>query len=390
MNIVYLVFNTVGKGTYWRALALAKALKRSGHNMTLVTTSQARRWRTSTYVDDGVVIVETPDLFTGSLRSGWDPWNSLRRIAWAHGQRADLVHAFELRPTVSAPALYLKFARRTPFVSDWADWFGKGGSVEERPNPLVRAVLRPVETLFESGFRTQGLGVTAICTLLQEKALALGFEEDAVLLLPNGSDTERYYPLPRADALRRTSLPPEYQYIGYLGSIFRQDAELMAQAFDRVHAQRPQTRLVVVGACPVDISGLVQSPSAVIHTGYLDSGAVNAYLSSCDALWLPLRNSNANRGRMPMKLNDYMSAGRPTVATAVGDMPALFAQEPIGRVAPDDAQPFAAETIALLDDADLRARLGSHARHVAETRFSWDALAASLHDFYAKMLARKR
>ncbi len=357
--------------------------------MTLVTTSQARRWRTSTYVDDGVVIVETPDLFTGSLRSGWDPWNSLRRIAWAHGQRADLVHAFELRPTVSAPALYLKFARRTPFVSDWADWFGKGGSVEERPNPLVRAVLRPVETLFESGFRTQGLGVTAICTLLQEKALALGFEEDAVLLLPNGSDTERYYPLPRADALRRTSLPPEYQYIGYLGSIFRQDAELMAQAFDRVHAQRPQTRLVVVGACPADISGNLQAPSAVIHTGYLDSGAVSAYLSSCGVLWLPLRNSNiimtyaheAQRLHVGGASHRRHSRWRHARALCAG----AHRRSGRGRCATlrrRDAHPAGRRRSAEAAGQPCPPCGGG-------ARFSWGALAASLSDFY-KMLARNR
>ncbi len=70
-------------------------------------------------------------------------------------------------------------------ASDWADWTGKGGSVEERPNPLVRRRAASGRDLVRERFHAQGLGVTAICTL-QEKALALGFEEDAVLLLPNG------------------------------------------------------------------------------------------------------------------------------------------------------------------------------------------------------------
>lgn len=389
MNILFLVLNTVGKGTYWRALAFAKAINRHGHSATLVATANTRRSRTLVHVQDGVRVVETPDLFPGPVRSGWDPWNSLHRIAWAHGQRVDLVHAFEMRPTVLAPSLYMKYARRTPFVSDWADWFGKGGSVEERPNPVLRTVLRPVDTFFETGFRTQGLGVTAICTVLQHKALALGFDNDSVLLLPNGSDTERFYPLYREDALRQTSLPPEYQYIGYLGSVFRQDAELMAKAFDRVHERNPQTRLLVIGSCPVDISTLVQTPSAVIQTGYLDSAAINTHLSSCDLFWLPLRNTNANRGRWPMKLNDYLSAGRPIVATGVGDIPALFEQEAVGRVTLDNAEPFAEQTLALLGESDLRRTLGDRARHVAETRYNWDALTVRLLDFYDRMLAKK-
>jgi hypothetical protein len=132
MRILYLVYNTIGKGTYWRALHFARHLVKHNHAVTLVTTARQRKRGIAESVLDGVEVVEMPDLLTGSLRSGWDLWNTVHRLQWLRGAHFDLVHAFEARPTVLLPALYLKYRQQTPLVFDWADWLGRGGSVEER------------------------------------------------------------------------------------------------------------------------------------------------------------------------------------------------------------------------------------------------------------------
>jgi glycosyltransferase involved in cell wall biosynthesis len=282
------------------------------------------------------------------------------------------------------PALYLKYRQQTPLVFDWADWLGRGGSVEERANPLLRALLRPLETGFEEQFRRQAVGNTVICTTLQQKALALGVSADTVLLLPNGADTARFQPVDQLGARQRVGLAADAVYIGYCGTIFQRDAILMAQAFDRLHQQYPTTRLLVIGYCPVDLRTLVQTPAAVIQTGFVDDAQINDYLNACDICWLPLCDTNANRGRWPLKLSDYMAVGRPIVATAVGDVIPLFEQEAIGLLALDQPEPFAAQTAKLVVDADLRVRLGQRAREVALTRYDWGKLTEQLLEFYSK------
>jgi len=178
-----LVFNAVGKGTYWRAFHLARHLVLRGHQVTLMAMSKRRRLSLSVRVDEGVTIVESPDLLWGPLRSGWDLWEASRRIQWLRGHRFDLVHAFEARPTVLLPALYMQDRQKTPLVMDWCDWFGRGGSVEERPNRLVRTLLRPVETFFEEHFRTRAAGTTVICTTLYQKAVELGVPPETMFAI---------------------------------------------------------------------------------------------------------------------------------------------------------------------------------------------------------------
>lgn len=386
MKILFLCLNVVGKGTYWRALYLGRELAQRGHAVTLLATAKESRLHLTVRQVEGVTLVETPDLFTGSLRSGWDPWNALRRVAWLRGQKFDVVHSFETRPTVLLPALYAKRVNHWPLVLDWADWFGRGGSVEERSNPLLRTLLRPVETFFEERFRGQAERTTVICSLLNRRAQALGVAPETILHLPNGCNTERFFPVDRDAARRRVGLSLSGLIVGYCGTIFPRDAELMAAAFDRVRAEQPDARLLVIGYCPVDMRPLVASPEAVIQTGYVADGQINDYFNSCDICWLPFHDTNANRGRWPMKLNDYMAAGRPTVATAVGDVAELLRQEPIGLLAEVDPSALAGQTKRLVDDPGLAGQMGARGRQLAISSFSWASLAGQLETLYAEIV----
>lgn len=387
MNIVHIVLNSVGKGTYWRALHFGRHLVQQGHTVTLLATAPTNRWGMNTREIDGVRLVETPDLLPGSLRSGWDLWNSAQRTRWLGRQPFDLVHAFEARPTVILPTLYLKRWRDVPLVMDWADWFGRGGSVEERSNPIMRMLLRPVETFFEEAFRTQADATTVICSVLQEKAIRLGVDPGSILHLPNGCTPVPFQQLPVSEVRGQLGLPSDGIYIGYIGSIFAEDAALLAQAFDHVYQQEPAARLLLIG-CPPLIRQLVQTPTNVHETGWIPNAQVHEYLQVCDLCWLPLRNRAANRGRWPLKLGDYLATGLPTVATPVGDVATLFAEEAVGVLAADEPVAFAEATLRLMADPARRAALGQQARTVALTRFRWTTLTERLCKHYEWAIRR--
>jgi glycosyltransferase involved in cell wall biosynthesis len=391
MKLLMLVYGLIEQGAYWRAYRLGECLAQSGLDVTLLATSRQRRTGMHERLQAGMRLVETPDLFQGSLRrSGWDPWNTLNRIAWLRGRKFDLVHSFELRPTAAIPTLVLSRTRHIPWISDWGDWFGRGGSIEERPNRLVRAILRPPETYFEENVRRQASGATAICTTLRERLLQMGFQPEDILLLPNGADLEKFTPIPVSQARSKLGLDPDRPLIGYVGSIFRRDALLMAHSFDELSRQLPEAGLVIAGYCPTNLKDLVQSPDAVLQTGYTDVQTLQLTLSACDLFWLPLSDTNANRGRFPLKLTDYMALGRPIVATPVGDIRDVFSQAKIGLLAPAVPQPFAEATLSLLQNPALRAELGQQARRLAETHYRWSQLAERLLAFYLSVLKRKQ
>jgi glycosyltransferase involved in cell wall biosynthesis len=305
---------------------------------------------------------------------------------WLRQQEFDLIHSFESRPTVIFPALYLHRLRKVPLIMDWADWFGRGGSIEERPNPLVRTLLRPVETYFEEHFRTQANGTTTICSLLTEKARRLGIPPERIAMLHSGSDPAWFGRLDRSAARQKLGFDESQFIVGYVGTIFQRDARLMAAAYDRLVMQIPGFTLLINGYCPVEVHRMVSRPEGLIQTGPLTQEMLNAYMAACDIFWLPLCNTNANRGRWPSKLNDYMAVGRPTVATAVGDVVPVFESDAIGLLSSDEPEAFAAQTVRLYSDQNLRVIMGQRARELAETRYSWQRIVDELEAFYLKIL----
>jgi glycosyltransferase involved in cell wall biosynthesis len=80
----------------------------------------------------------------------------------------------------------------------------------------------------------------------------------------------------------------------------------------------------------------------------------------------------------------YMAAGRPTVASPVGDVKSIMERHKVGLLAPDSG--FAAAISELLSNQGLCDELGRNARLVAETVFDWKSHVDEIEAFYKKIL----
>jgi glycosyltransferase involved in cell wall biosynthesis len=388
LRVALLVFNLPERGTYFRAYHFARQLARRGHACTLIYTAPQERRRFALRLEEQgrLALVAAPDTLPGSLRSGWDPWAALARTLWLQGASYDLIHSFECRPTVIAPAL--ASSRHTPLVIDWCDWFGRGGSVEERPPGPARAALRPVETFFEERFRTCADATTVINNTLRQKAEKLGVLPESISLIPNGCEASPAAELtPKGVARAALGLPAGAPIIGYAGAIFQRDARLMAAAFDQVRAARPDARLLVLGYTNVAIEALVAEPAAVLRSGPLSAAELRQGLRACDLGWAPLSDTGANRGRWPLKISSYMELGLPMVTTDIGDLGPFFARYPAGVAAPPVPQAIADTTLALLDDPARRDALGTSGRSLATGELSWARVTDGVERVYQKLLS---
>lgn len=388
LRILYVSLNQPwrGGGTFYRAIGFARHLVCRGHEVTLLTTSIDQKWQVKEEIIDGVLLVTAPAILTGKLRSGWDPYEILRRVSWLRGRRYDLVHAFESRPVVIHPALYARRQNDAALIMDWCDWFGRGGQIEERSR-WIKLVLNQVETFYEEGFRHLANGTTVINSPLEKRALDLGVEPETIHWLPNGAETEKIKVIDRSDARQALNLDSEAVYIGYLGQAFPNDAQLLASAFSELRSQHHDSNLILVGNHRTDIASYLRDRNWVTDVGYVSDEQLNLYLAACDLLWLPLRDTLGNRGRWPLKINDYMSSGRAVVSTGVGDLVTLFqGDHPIGRLARDNPADFARQTLALLQDDHSRAVYEQNARFLAETVFNWKSVTEKLEAFYYRIL----
>lgn len=77
----------------------------------------------------------------------------------------------------------------------------------------------------------------------------------------------------------------------------------------------------------------------------------------------------------PLKIVEYLAAGLPVVATAVGDVPGLVGNGGL-VVAPDDIDALVDAIERLLTDAERRAVFGSAGRARVESELTWAAVAS--------------
>jgi glycosyltransferase involved in cell wall biosynthesis len=383
MNICMLSHNVAwGGGTFNRCLPLATELARLGHRVTLVTTAPSARWRAGRQTHEGVAVVEFPALFPGRVRSGWDPVDLAQRLVAAVRNefgRPDVIHGFDSRVTVILPALVLARQTGAPLVLDWADWWGRGGTIEERDTgKLVRLLVRVPETWFEEAFRTKAKRTTVISRALAERAISLGVAESSITVLPQGCDTRNIQPMEMGEARRRSGLPERVPIIGYSGTLLRSDGAQLLKDFAAIRRVDETAQLLLIGNPRLSLP----DQPGLLRVGFVPRQLLSQYLGACDFFVLPLTDSIANRARWPSKINDYMAAGRATVATPVGDVADMIRTHQVGLVESVEDGAFASACLRLIGDPTESQSFGNNARVVAEKQLSWEQVSLSLLSVY--------
>lgn len=158
-------------------------------------------------------------------------------------------------------------------------------------------------------------------------------------------------------------------------------------AFARVHRERPATRLIVVGDGPLSFYFKQLVPAEIrgdVHFEGSANGSRPDYLATADAFcFLP---SVASFG---ITILEGMSAGRAMVASDIEAFRDLVTHDESALlVRPGDEAALAAAIMRLVDDAELRRRLGA-AAHARVARYDWPRVAEQHLDYYRKVLSRQ-
>jgi hypothetical protein len=218
--------------------------------------------------------------------------------------------------------------------------------------------------------------VIVICPSLQDTVRAIDPSARSVLIENAPGSTDEWPTGEQADGVRRQfgllSSTPVVLYTGTFEAY--QGLDLLFAAMDAVQSRVPTARLLMVGGKAEQVAKAREQARAagigevVIFAGERPSTEIPAYLRACDALVSP-RSRGTNT---PLKIYQYLRSGKPIVATRLlthtqvlsDDTAILTAARP---------RPSARESSAALQDQPRAARLGTQARRLAETKYSYEA-----------------
>jgi glycosyltransferase involved in cell wall biosynthesis len=236
--------------------------------------------------------------------------------------------------------------------------------------------------------------VFANCSRLAETC---GRHNDNVHVLPPGVDLDAFdageeseaepEAEPAADATAShdggEAAPARRPVIGYVGGLHKHvDFEMLA-ALARA---RPDWSWLLVGPRQADVNGLGALPNVRL-TGQQPHGELARYVRKMDVCLVPYLNNAATETVVPVKLNEYLAAGKPVVST---NLPAICEfNERHGVLITADARPesfLRAIESALGSAGD--ARLVARRREVAAQN-SWQTRLDAMSDLIEAAGRRK-
>ena len=212
--------------------------------------------------------------------------------------------------------------------------------------------------------------------------------QERIRIVPLGLDLDRFADGDRESSRAALAVDPAAYAIVMLGRLVPiKRIDRLLRVVAAVVGVRADARLYVVGdgsdrESLVDLAASLGITDRVEFRGW--SGDPAAWYAAADVVAL----SSDNEGT-PLTLIEAAAAGRPVVATAVGGVLDIVADETTGFVVdPSDEDAFARRLLELAADRGLRERMGRAAVPTA-ARFSASRLVDDLEDVYSTPPVRR-
>lgn len=349
-------------------LNLAEGLRRRGHEIIPIGPDDRSPWLHDQFVARGFA----PEHY--AMRRLLD-WRCLRGIAGILRRRgADVVHSHEFTMGVYGTAA-AKLARR-PHVLTMHGGRYYAGKLQRRLALAASARLSDA-----------AVGVSAACAADLEQTLRL--RRGSVRVVPNGVPVP---PGERAPVRRELGVGDDELLLVAVGNLYPVKGHIVLLRALALLAERGKTSGLTVaiagrgGEEPAlrDFARQAGIEGCVRLLGYRED--VGDILAAADIYAMPSLSEG-----LPLALLEAMAVGLPVVASRVGGIPEVVTDgDDALLVAPGDPAALAGAIERLIDDEQLRTRVGDAARRTAERDYTLDAMLDRYEAIYDAVSGSKR
>jgi glycosyltransferase involved in cell wall biosynthesis len=414
LSILFLTSAWYCVSGFWRTFPLARELAKLGHKVTIVLQRNDRFSQCNHMIIDGVEIYLLPPL-AASVDFIWQRANAraILRSTLTYSMQIglnilrsvtsdiDVLHTYDaLLPQNALPTILSKLRRASqkPVVFvDWDDWWGRGGYLDQ----LSRGIYRPLTsflTFMEEKVPLYADGVTVTNQILRKRAIGVGVSGKKLFVIPNGADVDKIKPLDMCDARKRLRLPLKavvytfcnpFSYGGRGKDFMGKNVILLAHK--TVVAEYPDTFLLLLGGKGEDWMAdakFLGIDKRVISVGFQPADKYTLFLSASNFFVFPVENTISDRARSPLRLPEYMAAGRPIIATGLPEI--KYELNGCGLFIRSGKTSDLVEGILnAIRKPDLCKKMGELSRERAVKHYSWSSLAQQLERAYYQMLNQK-
>jgi glycosyltransferase involved in cell wall biosynthesis len=244
---------------------------------------------------------------------------------------------------------------------------------------------------FESVNLRGAARIFVVSEVEKRNLLGAGVGAEKIVVNPNGVDAESFRPQIGGERVRRElEVADDETLVGFVGSFGPWHGVLALAEAIKLMPKDARTRFLLVGSGTLrdEVENRLREANAlsrVIFTGAVSHERVPALLDACDVLvspHVPLADGSEFFGS-PTKLFEYMAMGKGIVASRLGQIGDVLANEETALlVEPGDARQLSEAILRLTTSRTLREQLGAAARREAIARHTWEHNARRVLDAY--------
>ena len=299
--------------------------------------------------------------------------------AFFHLPRADVYHALSAGFAGFLGAMG-KAVYGTPFMLT-----EQGLYLRERENELKRLkvsewyrrqVLSFSESLVKTSYRYAD-AVVPPCHSHKYVGQQYGLDLNKVRVINNGINCDHFIPGPG----RNGSEP----VVGCFARVVPvKDLEVLIHAADIV-CQNHKARFIVAGETQ-DLQYFKDCQQLVTNLGLTDRFKFLGHMDSLKGLHdVDIFTLSSYSEGVPYALLEAMGCGLPAVCTAVGGVPEIIRKDTGFLVPPKQPETLASKICELIENKELRARMGRRAREVALTDYTVEVMGKNFLNLYKEL-----
>lgn len=284
----------------------------------------------------------------------------------------DIIDAHYVYPDGFAAILLGSFFRKPVVVS------ARGSDINLFAKlPLVRRFLQ--YTLNKAD------RVIAVSQALKDAMIALHIPEEQITVIPNGVDTEKFYPVLKEEARRKLRLPHHKRILLSVGGLVPlKGFDLLIKAlkllFEEWHEQDLYLVIVGEGSFRKELEHLIDTLGLGEHVslvGAIPHQELCFWYSAADLFCLA-----SSREGSPNVVLEALASGTPVVATEVGGIPEIICSDRLGILTKRDERELAVGVAAALKKSWQSDAIVQYAREQ-----TWDSVASSVLRTFQTVLA---
>jgi len=259
--------------------------------------------------------------------------------------------------------------------------------IDELHRLMPRRILQGLSKVVEQADYRQATMVLSINEALRDYTVSMGARLERTKVLPAGIDLHRYINADGSGIRKRLGLTDSDLVLFYMGWLYPfSGLSEVAEDIVKRSGERRTTKLLAVG------KGELWGPLSAMAHAADSAGRLNlepwqpyselpSYLAAADICILPARAVGLMENIVPIKMYEYMAAGRPVITTRLPGLVREFG-DGHGVVYVDDPHQVVSTALQLADRGEIN-ELGTTARAFV-SRNDWEMIA----DEFERLLHR--